>query len=250
MGEILEFKREHNYYFKKGSNYIATNKYVDAVKNIRKAIELCDNLFLKSSYYLVLAQAYSKMNMFRNSNKCYFKALDFESFSQIAFLGLGENFYLMQDNLMAQYYLNLCLNTGVEGPVIEKANAILKELHKSGKKFRVIKSFEEELNDKHLNLAESDMLKGNFEHAIDNYLKVDVEKLSESDKNKVRSGLSFAYFFTGNHQKGIELSESADEKTVQDLCNLLLLYFYNEEKDKLEAIKSQLIKLIQVKLPE
>ena len=50
MGEILEFKREHNYYFKKGSNYIATNKYVDAVKNIRKAIELCDNLFLKGAY--------------------------------------------------------------------------------------------------------------------------------------------------------------------------------------------------------
>ena len=49
-------------------------------------------------------------------------------------------------------------------------------------------------NDKYLNSAETDMLKGNFEHAIDNYLKVDIEKLSSNDKNKVRSGLSFAYF--------------------------------------------------------
>jgi len=144
---------------------------------------------------------------------------------------------------MAQYYLNLCLNTGVDGPVIEKANVILKELHKSGKKFRVIKSFEEEQNDKYLNSAETDMLKGNFEHAIDNYLKVDIEKLSSNDKNKVRSGLSFAYFFTGKHEKGIELSESAEEKTVQDLCNLLLLYFYNEEKDKLNKVKTQLLKI-------
>ena len=148
MGEILEFKRDHNYYFKKGTAFIANGNFFDAVKNIREAIKLCDNLFLKSSYYLVLAQAYSKMNLIQISNRCYYKALDFDSFSQIAFLGLGENFFLGQDMLMAQYYLNLCLRTGNEGPVIQKANMVLKEINKSGKKFRVIKTYEEELHQK------------------------------------------------------------------------------------------------------
>ena len=241
MGEILEFKRDHNYYFKKGTAFIANGNFFDAVKNIREAIKLCDNLFLKSSYYLVLAQAYSKMNLIQISNRCYYKALDFDSFSQIAFLGLGENFFLGQDMLMAQYYLNLCLRTGNEGPVIQKANMVLKEINKSGKKFRVIKTYEEELNDKFLNLAEKHMLKGGFDKAIENFLKVDESKLKEKEKNQLRSGLSFAYFFTGNHQKGIELSESVDNKTTLDLCNLMLLYYYNEDAEKLKVIREEIL---------
>ena len=241
MGEIIEFKRDHGYFFKKGAEAIAVGKFFDAVKNVRKAIELCDNLFLKSSYYLVLAQAYSKLNLIQISNRCYFKALDFDSFSQIAFLGLGENFYLAKDYVMAQYYLNLCLRTGNEGPVIEKANLILKEINKSGKSFRVIKTDQEELNDKYLNIAEKYMLKGNFDKAIENFLLVDEKILDEKQRNQLRSGLSFAYFFTGNTDKGIELSESVDNKTTLDLCNLLLLYYYNEETEKLESVKMEIL---------
>ena len=241
MGEILEFKRDHTYYFKKGTTAIAGGKFFDAVKNVRKAIDLCENLFLKSSYYLVLAQAYSKLNLIPISNKCYFKALDFDSFSQIAFLGLGENFYLAQDYVMAQYYLNLCLRTGNEGPIIEKANFILKEINKSGKRFRVIKTSQEELNDKNLEIAEKHMLKGNFSKAIDSFLLVDESCLDQKQKNQLRSGLSFAYFFTGNNDKGIELSESIDNKTTLDLCNLLLLYYYNEETEKLLDVRNQIL---------
>lgn len=232
---ILQFNRDDKFYFKKGNDFLSQGNVSKAIKYFQKAVNEAQNknAFLRCSYYLVLAQAYSLAQNMELSNFYYFKALENDVFAQLVFRGLGENFLHQNDELTARFYLNQCVNLLENSQVANSAKERLDGLDKaSHKKFKVIYP---NSCDGLLSKTEGLMSRGKFD---------DVVALLESEGNykdpKVRAELSLAYFFTNQTKKGLELVENYGDDSVFDLCNLLLIYYCEEDKVNFEATKTKL----------
>ena len=68
--KIIDFKQDDKFYFKKANELLADGQIQKAIAFFQKALNLAKdkNLFLKGSYYLVMAQAYSLLNCIDLSN--------------------------------------------------------------------------------------------------------------------------------------------------------------------------------------
>lgn len=231
--KIIEFKQDDKFYFKKGNELLADGQIHKAIVYFQKALNLAKdkNLFLKGSYYLVMAQAYSLLNCIDLSNYYYYCALKNDVFAQLVFRGLGENLINQNDELTARFYLNECVNLLENSEVAKSAKARLETLNKSQKKFRVIGGKDTFSCDR----AEELMSQGKFDEVIDL-----LEKNANFEDEKLRAELSLAYFFANKTEQGKDLIEKHGNDSIFDLCNLLLLYYCDEEKDKYEQVKSKI----------
>jgi len=231
--KILEFKKDDKFFFKKGNELIAGGEVNKAIVYLQKAINLSKekNLFLRGSYYLVLAQAYSLINCLDLSNYYYYCALKNDVFAQLVFRGLGENLISQEDELTARFYLNECVNLLETSEVAKSAKARLETLNKSKKKFRVISGKSEGA----IQEAEMLMSQGKFEQVVDV-----LEKDGSFENEKLRAELSLAYFFLNRTQDGRQLIETHGTDCIFDLCNLLLIYYCEEDIKKYEEVKSKI----------
>ena len=185
-----------------------------------------------------MAQAYAIANNLELSNYYYFACLDSDIFAQIAFRGLGENFAKQNDNIMARFYLNQCVNLLENSQLAESAKQKLKQIGSTNfKGLRVVGQDEKIYNDKKIAQAAEFMSKGKFEKAIDL-----LEKYGDFNDSKVRAELSLAYFFVNDTQKGINLIKEFGDDNILDLCNLLLIYYCEGDKDNFAVIKDKLRK--------
>lgn len=232
---VLTITQDNNYYFSKANELLPKGEYLQAIKYLNKAITLAEdkNIFLKCSYYLVLAQAYSFVKCQNLSNYYYFCALDNEIFAQVAFRGLGENFCTEGDDLTARFYLNQCINFLDSSQVAQSAKQKLETMPPVNK-FRVIntKTYEQE---RKMEQADDFMSKGKFDKAIE------VLQTCNLDDDKTRAELSLAYFFTNKTEESLNLVLEKGKDTVLDLCNLLLIYYCDCKSFEFEKTKQKLI---------
>ena len=238
--KIIQFNQDDEFYFDLAKKYLQNGEVVKAIKSMHTAISKITvrNELLLSSYHLVLAQAYSMANNLELSNFYYYMCLDDgDIFAQFAFRGLGENFVLKKDYMMARFYLNQCINIMENSQLADSAKQKLKQIGKGNTKgFKVIGRDDNKfLQEKKLSQAENFMSKGKFEKAIDV-----LEKIGDYTDPRVRAELALAYFFTNESQKGIELIKTFGEDNILDLCNLLLIYYVEEDKENYAKIKEKL----------
>lgn len=245
--KVIQFNKNDEFYFNLGKDYLQNGDILKAIQYIHKAINLAKTRdeFLISSYYLVLAQAYAMANNFELSNYYYFLCLDSEIFAQLVYRGLGENFLQQKDLVSARYYLNKCVNLLENTQLSDNAKKRLKLIEDiNNKGFQIVGKNTDFNKSKKLQNAEQLMSKGKFEQAIKIF-----EEVGDFSDPKVRAELSLAYFFMNDTKKGIELINNFGEETVLDLCNLLLIYYCEEEKEKFNKIKDKL-RSIDVKRAE
>ena len=239
---ILNFKQDDEFYFKLGKECLQNGEYFRAIKYLQKAISLIkgDNEFLTASYQLILAQAYALANYTELSNYYYFACLDCDIFAQIAFRGLGENFVKQNDNIVARFYLNQCINLMETSALAQSAKIKLETLKdKNYKGFKVVGKDGKVFNQTKLEKAEQYMSQGKFDKAIPLF-----EEYGNMQDEKVRGGLSLAYFFINENKKAIEVIEQyGQEDNVLDLCNLLLIYHCENQTEKFESTKEKLRRL-------
>ena len=241
MEKVIQFNQNDEFYFKMGRDYLQEGNIVKSIKYLNKAIEKVKgrNDFLLSSYYLILAQAYAIANNLELSNYYYFACLDSDIFAQIAFRGLGENFARQNDDIMARFYLNQCVNLLENSQLAASAKQKLQQLApiKNNKGFRIVGQDDKIYNEKKIAQAAEFMSKGKFEKAIEL-----LEKYGDFNDNKVRAELSLAYFFVNDTQKGIDLIKNYGNDNILDLCNLLLIYYCEGDKENFAKIKDKLRK--------
>lgn len=228
--KVIDFKQDDKFYFKKGNELLAEGNTQKAIVYFQKALNLSKdkNLFLRGSYYLVMAQAYSLLNCLDLSNYYYYCALKNDVFAQLVFRGLGENLISQNDKLTARFYLNECVNLLENSEVAKSAKARLETIDKNPKKFKVIGGKEDYYAEK----AGELMSRGKFDEVIDL-----LENSGNLHDEKTRAELSLAYFFTNNTQKGKDLIENFGNESVFDLCNLLLIYYCDENKEAYNKTK-------------
>ncbi len=236
-GNVLSITQDNNFYFSKANQCLSQGEYFCAIKYLNKAIALAEdkNIFLKCSYYLLLAQAYSFVKCQNLSNYYYFCALDNEIFAQVAFRGLGENFCLEGDELTARFYLNQCINFLENSQVAQSAKQKLNSMSPV-RNFKVINT-QTYQQDKKLALAEKYMSGGKFDKAIEL-----LQTCNLSD-DKTRAELSLAYFFTNKTSESLNLILSKGKNNVLDLCNLLLIYFCDYKDKEFEDTKQKILGL-------
>ena len=235
---VLQFNQNDEFYFNLGKDCLQSGNYLKAIQYIQKAISLARNKdeFLVSSYYLVLAQAYAMISNFDLSNYYYFMCLDTEIFAQLVYRGLGENFLQQKDFITARYYLNKCINLLDNTQISNSAKQRLKIINDiNNKGFKVVGKDTDFYKNKKLENAEQLMSKGKFEQAIKIF-----EEIGDFQDPKIRAELSLGYFFINDTKKGIELIRDYGEETVLDLCNLLLIYYCEEDSENFKKIKDKL----------
>lgn len=236
--KVLSFNKDDKFYFKKANEFLSNNQFVLAIRFLNKAIDLSQNKapFLKCSYYLVLAQAYSAVKLYELSNIYYYKALENDIFAQLVFRGLGENFYLIGNVNASKFYLNQCVNLLETSQVATSAKAKLYDIEKNEKPlFRVVSS-EEGLSLEEQNKVEKLISLGKFNQVINL-----METKNNFSNSKLRAELALAYFFTGQTQKGINLINKFGNGSLTDLCNLLLMYYNKNDSKNYNKVREKLL---------
>ena len=237
--KVIDFKKDDKFYFDKANQLLFNNEFLPSIRYFHKAIDLAKDktAFLRCSYYLVLAQAYAKIELFDLSNFYYFKALENDVFAQLVFRGLGENFYSQNEVLISKFYLNQCINLYDASQVAASAKEKLAEINKIEKpKLRVVNEETTVLSLDEQRKIEKYISNGKFNDVI-----MLMEEKKDFSNPKLRAELALAYFFTNNNKKGIELIEKFGDGSLTDLCNLLLMYFNSNDEKNYNKIKEELL---------
>jgi tetratricopeptide (TPR) repeat protein len=230
--KVIQFKKDAYFYLKKGSDLLFKSpdeKAVQAIDYFFKAKKL-STTERPFWIYFSLAQAYFFVKQLDLSNLYFFMSLRLDGVTGGTYRGLGENFYLQGDTVLARYYLNECLNIG-PSKVTESAKVRLNIMDEEEPKFTVIEGG----TSSNLETARDYMSQGKFEDAVNAYEQADC-----SSRQDARSELALAYLFSGETDKSINLLTAHGTDSVADLCSLLLCYHASGDSEKYEQTKQLL----------
>lgn len=229
--KVIKINKDDKFFFKKGSAFLREGKIPQAINYLLKARKSClgGEIYL---LYFMLAQAYFFNKNYELSNLYYFLSLKEELISQSVFRGLGENFIVQNDIILARYYLNQCANFG-KTIVGQSAKDRLKTLENEEPQFVVIDG--EKSDTITLENAREKMSEGKFADAILLY-----EKHGDFSAQDVRSELALAYFFESDFEKTLSLLHTFGTDSVSDLCNLLLVHHASNDAENYQKTKEKL----------
>ena len=238
--KVINIKRDDRYYMTKANACMLDKDFLQAIKYFHKAVNAVENSKLHHlidvSYKIALGQAYSFVNDLDMANYYFYTSLKYEYTSQVAYLWLGENFMKADDDQTARFYFNQSINYLPNSEVAERAKLRLEILNKVNHKgFRVVGGQSVATKQK-LAQAEDYMSRCKFEKAVEIY-----EKYGDFSDPKTRAELSLAYFFLNDTKKGTELIKEHGQNTLLDLCNLLLIYYCEDDKENFDKTKDELL---------
>ncbi|NCB48507.1 MAG: hypothetical protein EOM55_02665 [Clostridia bacterium] len=228
---VIQFNKDDNFYFKKGSGFLRDGKITKAIDYFFKAKKKCRGAEIYLLNFM-LAQAYFFNKNLELSNLYYFLSLKEELITQSVFRGLGENFAVQDDVILARFYLNQCANLG-QTLLGQSAKERLKTLENLQPKFLVIDGDKSE--NITLENARNFMEEGKFSKAIELYEKNDNFSMQDN-----RSELALAYFFEKEIEKALKLLNAYGTDSVADLCNLLLIFHTIDDTKNYEIIREKL----------
>lgn len=223
--KVLPFDQNGQFYYKKAQKYIDSNNYVDALSFYRKAVDKDpENL----NYKMDLAQVFSEMNYYDESNRLLFLVFQKEKNKSECYFGLGCNFMALREYEKAEECFDRYLKIDSEGMYAEDVDDLL-DLLRSTEYFT-----EEEFYFGNLSPAKERLYKsankgrelldaGEYKKAIKC-----MEKVVKKDPMLVfvRNNLSLAYYCEGDTDKAIEMTKDILAEYPQNIhanCNLAIM---------------------------
>lgn len=122
---VLPFKQPGHFFHKRATIKVDRSDYLDAVGFLHKALELDPD---NSEYLLDLADVYSRMYCFEESNQILASVIRRGQTSPECFFGMGCNFYAMRQFSNAREALLTYQRMDPEGEYVETADEILDDL--------------------------------------------------------------------------------------------------------------------------
>jgi len=223
--KVLPFEQSGQFYYKKAQKFIDSNNYVDALSFYRKAVDKDpENI----SYKMDLAQVFSEMNYYDESNRMLFLVLQKEINKSECYFGLGCNFMALREYEKAEECFDRYLKMDSEGIYAEDVDDLL-DLLRSSEYFT-----EEELYMGNLSPSKEKLYKlankgrelldaGEYKKAIKC-----MEKVVKKDPELVfvRNNLSLAYYCEGDTNEAIEMTRDILAEYPQNIhanCNLAIM---------------------------
>jgi tetratricopeptide (TPR) repeat protein len=223
--KVLPFDQNGQFYYKKAQKFIDSNNYVDALSFYRKAVDKDPE---NVNYKMDLAQVFSEMNYYDESNRLLFLVLQKEKNKSECYFGLGCNFMALREYEKAEECFDRYLKMDSEGMYAEDVDDLL-DLLRSTEYFT-----EEEFYIGSLSPAKEKLYKlankgrelldaGEYKKAIKC-----MEKVVKKDPVLVfvRNNLSLAYYCEGNTDKAVEMTKDIlieYPKNIHANCNLAIM---------------------------
>jgi len=243
ISKVLPFDQNGQFYYKKAQKYIDSNNYVDALNFYRKAVDKDpDNV----NYKMDLAQVFSEMNYYDESNRILFLVLQKEKNKSECYFGLGCNFMALRDYEKAEECFDRYLKMDSDGMYAEDVDDLL-DLLRSTEYFA-----EEEIYLGNLSPAKEKLYKlankgrelldaGEYKKAIKC-----MEKVVKKDPTLVfvRNNLSLAYYCEGDSKKAVEMTRDILVEYPQNIhanCNLAIMLNDSGNETEVSELKRVLL---------
>lgn len=246
LRKVLPFEQTGDFFYRKARKSLETNNYINALNYYRKALEKePDNI----EYSLDLAEVYTEMSYYNESNRILFSILQKDSTAIECYFGIGCNFLGLHDYKKAEECLERYLNFDSYGLYSDEAADLLEILQNQDYYFNQEKETDPEraqlLAD--ASRGKSCLDKGEFKKAI----RV-LEKVLEGDKDLIfaRNNLALAYYCDGDIDRAINACKQILSKypnNVHANCNLAI--FYKDAGD-VEASKKHISRVLALSVDE
>lgn len=248
---VLKFERDSSFHFAKYQRALAKGKYLDSLVAIRTALSKNSS---KVEYRIALAELYTELNHYEESNFLFFKLIDEgKDHDGLCLFGLACNFFGMQDWTKASECFEKYLDEYPNGEYVADAEDFIEIIEESE-----LES-EEYFSDLPSNLVEiaergkALLDRGEYKKAV-KLLSDAYEKSPES--TFLRNNLSLAYFCSDETERAVELSRSVLREypgNIHTVCNLILFLtasMKQEHKEEVEELVEYLSTLTPYDIEE
>ncbi len=230
---VLSFYQPPDFFVKKAEKHIDAGNFLEALKLYRQVLGMDPN---NVEYLLCIAQIYTEMGLYAESNDVLIKIAKYGETPTECLFAMGCNYMGMKDYELAEDVFEQYLAIDPEGDYAEDIDEL----------FEILDA-DDLLDDGMLHDVNQRMLadasyagkkcfdNGDFKGAI-RYL----EKVYDKDETMYSAinNLALAYYFDGQKERAIAISEKIIDRNPSDLhacCNLA--FFYSDKKDFASAAK-------------
>ena len=243
LKKVVPFEQDGSFFYRKARKYIENNNYIHALNYYRKAVEKDpDNL----EYSLDLAEIFSEMGYFHESNLIHFFILQRDPTRASCYFSIGCNFLGMQEYAKAEHSLVKYLELDEFGFYSEEARNLLEVLQSQEFYLEFINDIDPN-SDKSFALASKgkDFLdRGDYKRAV-----LELERATRQDPSLIfaRNNLALAYFCADRLDKAIEVCRDILENYPSNIhanCNMTLFLY---EKGDIEGSNRHLETVLSIK---
>jgi len=241
--KILSFDQNGQFYYKKAQKYLDSNNYVNALSFYRKAVDKDPE---NVNYKMDLAQVFSEMNYYDESNRLLFLILQKEKNLAECYFGLGCNFMALHDYVKAEECFDRYIKLDAEGIYAEDVDDFL-DLLRSTDYYTDEEFFLSNLSPAKMILYKQ-ANKGKDLLDAGEYIKAIrcLEKVIEKDPSLVfvRNNLSLAYYCADLTDKAIFLTRDILTEYPQNVhanCNLAIMLNDNSHESEILDLKKVIL---------
>ena len=233
QNNVLSFYQPPDFFLKKAEKHIDAGNFLEALQLYRQVLGMDPN---NVEYLLCIAQIYTEMGLYAESNDVLIKIAKYGETPTECLFAMGCNYMGMKDYALAEDVFEQYLAVDPEGDYsddidelfeILDADDILEDgvLHDVNQRMLMDASY----------AGKKCFDDGDFKGAIKHLQRVyDKDETMYSAVNN----LALAYYFDGQKDKAITISEKILDKTPSNLhacCNLA--FFYSDKKDFTSAAR-------------
>lgn len=243
LKKVIPFEQDGSFFYRKARKYIENNNYIHALNYYRKAVEKDpDNL----EYSLDLAEVFSEMGYFHESNLILFSILQKDNTYYSCYFSIGCNFLSMQEYAKAEQSLVKYLELDEYGFYSEEARNLL-EVLQSQEFYLEFISDTDPNRDKSMVLASKGkefLDKGDYRRAV-----LELERAIRQDPGLIyaRNNLALAYFCIERLDKAIDICRAILEDFPSNIhanCNMALFLY---EKGDIEGSSRHMERVLEIK---
>ncbi len=243
--KVLKFERNAEFHYMKSQKQADDGKYIDSLVSLRSALKLePDN----REYALALAELYTEMDYFEESNDLYFSLLKDRAadYGEILF-GMGCNFFGLRDVEKAKECFENYLSVYPGGEYVEDIRdfneALAYDIMSAPERFPEA-AYEKADGGKRLLDA------GRYREAIEVLTGILKEY---GDIQFVKNNLALAYFCVSDYERAKSLAREVlkeDGDNVHANCNLALMALSEGNEEELSEYEEALLRLTGVDADE
>jgi len=243
---VVPFDQNGEFFYRKARQHVENNNYINALSYYRKAIEKDPE---NSEYSLDLAEVFTEMGYFHESNQILFSVMQKDSSRIECFYAIGCNLLGLQEYSKAEECLERYLDLDEFGPYSEEAQDLLEVLQSKEFYLDLMDDFDpgKEKTFDHAMRGKDFLDQGDYKRAIRELSKA-VKK--EPDLIFAKNNLALAYFCTGKSDQAIETSREVLAEYPQNVhanCNIALFLY---EKGEMKACDKYMGQVLNQKVED
>lgn len=237
QNKILSFHQPASFFIKKAEKHIDAGNFIEALLLYRQALGMePDNV----EYLLSIAQIYSEMGLYAESNDVLLKIARFGNTPTECLFALGCNYMGMKNYELADEAFEQYLAIDPDGEFADDIDDIFDMMDEEDEEEGLLQDVSRQLLMEEAYEGKQHLDKGNYKAAIQH-----LEKVISRDKlmYPAMNNLALSYFFDGQKAKAIEMSKKVLEALPNNLhacCNLAFFYSDMGEKEIAQSFLSRL----------